>query len=63
MKMTYASHIKHQLTSAGFSVTKNTQEKSWEVADAGKVIMYNASLGVLMNKASKEFGLNNWESK
>lgn len=63
MNMTFASHIKNTLTSAGYSVKKNTQEKSWEIAESGKVIMYNSSLGVLMGKAAKEFGLDKWESK
>lgn len=63
MNHTFASHIKNTLTSAGYSVIKNTQEKSWEVADSGKVVMYNSSLGCLMKKAAKEFGLDNWESK
>lgn len=63
MNHTYASHIKNTLTLAGYSVKKNTQEKSWEVTDAGKVVMYNTSLGCLMKRASKEFGLDNWESK
>lgn len=63
MRDTFASYIKSELTSAGFSVTKNTQEKSWEVIDSGKVVMYNSSLGLLMSRAAREFGLNNWESK
>lgn len=61
MKGTFASYIKNTLTSAGYSVTKNKQEKSWEITDAGKVVMYNSSLGCLMKRAAKEFGLDNWE--
>lgn len=63
MNMTFASHIKNQLTDCGYAVTKNTQEKSWELSDSGKVIMYNTSLGCLMKRAASEFGLDNWENK
>lgn len=62
MNHTFAFHIKNQLTNCGYAVQKNTQEKSWEVTESGKVVMYNSSLGVLMSRAAKEFGLDNWEN-
>lgn len=58
---TFTSHIKSQLTNAGFSVIKDFKEKQWIVLDGNKEIMYNSSLGQLMSKAAKEFGINNWE--
>lgn len=63
MRHTFASYVKHQLIDCGYTISKNTQEKSWEIADCGKVVMYNSSLGVLMGKAAKEFGLDKWEGK
>jgi len=63
VKNTLASHIKREIIAPGYTVSKNIQEKSWEIVESGKVIMYNSSLGVLMNRAAKEFGLDKWESK
>lgn len=54
----YSTKIQRELTSAGYRVVKNDQEKQWEVVDRTKVLLYNRSLGDLMSKAAKEFGIN-----
>lgn len=54
---TYVSLVKQSLVEAGFSVQKNQRDDVWEVKDGPDVLLKSRSLGDLLLKSAKEFGV------
>jgi len=57
MKSTFSSHILSQLTSSGFSVTKDLRENQWELRDGKEVVAHSKSLGDLCRRVAKDLGI------
>lgn len=45
MKATFSTHILSQLTTSGFSVTKDVRENRWELKSGKDILLHNRSLG------------------
>jgi len=57
MKSTFSSHVLSQLTSSGFSVTKDLRENQWELRDGEDVVARSRSLGDLCRRVAKDLGI------
>lgn len=57
MNHTFSSHILSQLTSSGFSVTKDLRENQWELRDGEEVLARNRALGDLCRGVAKDLGI------
>ena len=53
--MKYLSAIKAQLIEAGYNICK--QDSYWKLLDNEQAILENTSLGDLLSKAAKQFGI------
>lgn len=54
---THTNRIKQELTSAGYTLTKNSNVGQWEIKDCSKVIFTSKSLGDVIKIAENKLGL------
>jgi len=54
---THTNKLKRELTSAGYTLTKNSNVNQWEIKDCSKVIFSSKSLGDVIKLAECKLGL------
>lgn len=54
---THTNRIKKDLTSAGYTLTKNVNVNHWEIKDRSNVVFTSKSLGDVIKLAENKLGL------
>jgi len=54
---THTNRVRSELTSAGYTLTKNSNVGQWEIKDRSKVVFTSKSLGDVIKIAENKLGL------